>query len=406
MDIALSTFLGPSGLSYVGQEFFRCFTQHGMRVIPLWLGPPETDKDSVDSAVANAMLSASTRPFEENPIQFHAGRADEIRTLKARSALLSSFVLEGNRLNEAHIRICRGLDAVLAPSYFCRNVCLSSGVPRSKLFYLPYPLDSQLWNPEIQPTTPKADRFRFLFMNSFYERKGWDVLLKAYWQEFSANDPVELVMKSYRELDRAEPVETIIAGYAAKLGVDRNKRAPITIMDQLMPAKEVPGFMKSFDAYVSAHRSEGFGMNPWHAMALGVPVICTDYGGNCDFTKSDTSWLVKVASYSKPGPTEAKIFPHLAGTTWAEPDVQDLQRQMRSCLSNPAEASRRAAKGAKLVADAYSQAKVLAGFENALNKILPGAWEKLCISRAIEIKAKQHSERFESIAKPLTMIEI
>jgi glycosyltransferase involved in cell wall biosynthesis len=403
MDMVITTFLNPSGLSYVGQAFYKCFTRHGMRVVPLWLAMPLADW--LDPKLAAEMLAASARPFEQ-PLQFHAGRADDIIRVKNAKTVVGSIVLEGNRLGPRQIAVLQTLDAVLVPSYFCRNICATSGVPRSKLFYLPYPLDQSIWNPFVHPKEPKGERFRILWMNTCYERKGWDVMLRAFWEEFSADDPVELTMKSYREQGREEHLDILVAKFASELGMNRNTRAPVRIIDAPMAAGDMPGFMKSFDAYVSPHRSEGFGLNPWHAMALGVPVIATDYGGTCDFAKRDTAWLVKLSSYSKPSPQELSIFPHLAGTVWAEPDVADLRRQMRVCLINTVEARKRAEVGAVLVAQNYAEPKILERFKDALDTTAPGAWEQIMPNQAIERLAKQPSPKFESAEKPLRMPEI
>lgn len=407
MDIALSSYLNPSGLSWVAQEYFKCFTDYGLRVVPVWLLAPELDvKFALDPAIADSMMRASEKPLEGSPLQFHAGRADAVKVVKNNAGLVASIVLEGNALNEDHSRIVKAVDAVLVPSYFCRNVCASSGVPREKLFQVLYALDQKAWNPQVKPLVKPGDRFRFLYMNTWYERKGWDVLLRAWWQEFTADDPVELIIKSYRENDRTEPVEVSIAVLAAQMGIDRSKKAPIKVVDHLLPATMIPSFMKSFNAYVTPHRSEGFGFNPWYAMALEVPVICTDYGGNTDFCKSDTSWLVRPEKMTKPSEKEASIFPHLANTTWAEPSVNELRHQMRMCSRYPDEAARRARCGSQLVHEAYNYKKVMCGFENALKSRLPGVWEKLCLSRQLESLTNQPSERFESPDKPLTMVEI
>ena len=403
MDIVVTTFLNPSGLSYVGQAFYKCFTRQGMRVVPLWLAMPSADW--LDQKLAGEMMAASARPFDR-PLQFHAGRADDIVTVKNAKPVVGSIVLEGNRLSPKQIAVLRSLDAVLVPSFFCRNVCITSGVPRSKLFYLPYPLDASVWNQSVQPKENKGERFRLLWMNTCYERKGWDIMLRAFWEEFSADDPVELTMKSYREQGREEHLDIVVAKLAAQLGVNRSTRAPVRIIDTPMPAVEMPGFMKSFDAYVSPHRSEGFGLNPWHAMALGVPVVATDYGGTCDFAKTDTAWLVKVASHSKPSPHELSIFPQLSGTTWAEPDVADLRRQMRSCLVNTDEARKKAGVGAAFVAQNYAETRILERFKDALGRIAPDVWEQLMPNQAIERLAKQPSPKFESAEKPLRMPEI
>lgn len=401
----MSCFLGPSGLSWVGQEYFRFLTSFGFRVIPVWIMEPEL-RESLDPFLAEAMLLAASKPIGESPLQFHTGRSDELRAIKNRTACLASFVLEGNRLVDGQMRVANGVDGILVPTNFCRNACLSSGIPAKKIFRVSYPLDTRTWNPDVKPLVKKGDRYRFLYMNSWYERKGWDVLLRAWWQEFTADDPVELVIKSYRETDRQDHLDIELAKFAVKMGVDRSKKAPVTIIDQVLPAPALPGFMKSFDCYVSPHRSEGFGLNPWFAMALGVPVIATDYGGNTDFCKSDTSWLIRADEYTKPSQKELDIFPHLEGITWVEPSIKDLRFNMRHCMRYPDEAQRRARNGRQLVAFAYSYEMTHDNFADAVKSVSKGAWERLCLARNAEAVAKQPAQRFESIDKPLKMVEI
>jgi glycosyltransferase involved in cell wall biosynthesis len=407
MDLAINCFLNPSGLSYVGQAFYRLFSSQGFSVVPVWITPPDLEsRYAMNEALFDEMVAASSVAIDGCPLQFHAGAANQIKALKQRSALLASVVVEGNRLTEPQTRTLKNADAMLVPSVFCRNACLASGFPKSKVFLVPYPLDHETWNPNVKPLLQNGENFRFLYMNTWYERKGWDVLLRAYWEEFSKNDQVELVIKSYRENDRTEPVEASVAIAASRLGIDRWKRAKITVLDHLVPAKALPGFMKSFDAYVSPHRAEGFGLNIWHAAAIGLPVICTDYGGNTDFTKNDTAWLVRPSEMVRPSQKELDIFPHLAGTTWAEPDVSSLRQQMRLCFANRNESAKRAAIAADFVERTYSCERSLEAFRIALEKTAPGAWHKLCFNKDIERLANQPSERFRTNKEPISMSEI
>ena len=46
------------------------------------------------------------------------------------------------------------------------------------------------------------------------------------------------------------------------------------------------------DCYVSLHRSLGLGSTIADAMALGVPVIATSYGGNLDYMDEHNSVLI------------------------------------------------------------------------------------------------------------------
>jgi glycosyltransferase involved in cell wall biosynthesis len=164
--------------------------------------------------------------------------------------------------------------------------------------------------------------------------------------------------------------------------------------------------MKSFDCYVSPHRSEGFGMNPWHAMALGVPVICTNYGGVTDFAKDDTSWLVGVSHMSTPSHAETSIFPHLSGIRWAEPDCNHLKRNMRECLVDHKARTQKISNAAGLVHALYSPDVVMGQFKEAIETTMPGVWEQLNWTRAVEAIASQPSPKLSSTDESIRLVEI
>jgi len=401
MDLVLSCYLNVGGLSRAAQEFFKCLGGMGFRTVVMSVGLPSTEL--MDPALASEMSAAMSRQAAPGFIQLHVGIPESIFYAHDRRALLASTVVEGNFLTREQASACLSADAILVPSRFCHDVMASSGFPRGKLFLVPYPLDVSIWNPSVAPSMGPGDRFRFLYMNTWYERKGYDVLLRAWWEEFSAGDPVELVIKSYQEDTRTRPIEASLAMLALRWRVNRGRRAPIRVMDQAMGDRQVPGFMRSFDALVSPHRAEGFGMNVWYALALGVPVICTSYSGTTDFATGETSWPVKVGSMSRPGAEEVSIFPQLKDVRWAEPDVADLRRQMRACLENRAERTLRARAGVSLVTREYSQDVVMGRLREAMDKAAPGSWAMLSEgTKRLDVDPP----RFSSEDEPVEMIEV
>src|SRR5205823_482995 len=89
--------------------------------------------------------------------------------------------------------------------------------------------------------------------------------------------------------------------------------------------------------YMSLHRSEGFGLTPAEAMALGKPVIATRYGGTLDFMNDENSYLVDH-TWTKVG---RAAHPYPADAIWAEPDLDHAARLMREVFHNQAEARHR-----------------------------------------------------------------
>jgi glycosyltransferase involved in cell wall biosynthesis len=96
------------------------------------------------------------------------------------------------------------------------------------------------------------------------------------------------------------------------------------------------------DAYVSLHRSEGFGLGLAEAMALGKPVIGTAYSGNLEFMNAGNSCLVGYSLVD----VGSDAYPYPDGQVWAEPDVEAASYYMRRLVEDPrfaTELGRRAA---------------------------------------------------------------
>ena len=117
----------------------------------------------------------------------------------------------------------------------------------------------------------------------------------------------------------------------------------ILLTDELSRSDNL-GFLNVLDAYVSLHRSEGFGYTMAEAMALGVPTLGTNYSGNLDFMNHQNSWLCKYDLRT----VHRGEYPYWSARgRWAEPnldDSTDMLRDMASGGRSVAERSERAMK--------------------------------------------------------------
>ncbi len=185
--------------------------------------------------------------------------------------------------------------------------------------------------------------FAFVFdVHSHLPRKNPHAVIAAFCKAFPEQQDVRLILKSVNaDADRA--------GYAELRDLARGAR--VEFHDGYWPADQVRDLMGACDAYVSLHRSEGTGLTIAEAMALGKPVIATDWSGNTDFLDNSTGYPVAYALTT----VERNVGPYRAGETWAEPDVEHAASLMRHIVSSPHEAAQRGAAAAARMRREYSE---------------------------------------------------
>jgi len=186
----------------------------------------------------------------------------------------------------------------------------------------------------------------FLFMfdpHSFVTRKNPEGVVRAFEQAFPAGDePVRLVIKTHHGADFPDMLATLRA-----LSGDPR----VEVRDGYTSRDELLGLIAAADAFVSLHRSEGFGRGPAEAMLLGKPVILTDYSGTQDFADADVALLVPCRLV----PVAPDEYIGVEGQRWAEPDVAAAAAHMRWVVENPVQAQALGAQAKARVEARYGQ---------------------------------------------------
>lgn len=183
--------------------------------------------------------------------------------------------------------------------------------------------------------------------------------IQAFQKAFPGNRDVRLVLK-IRSIDEdhwgAGEDWPLIQNLAA--GDDR-----IEIVLGDLPAQEYWTMIADADCFLSLHRGEGFGYGLAHSLALGIPVISTDYSGPRDFCTDDTAYPVPAGL--TPVPYEKMDQTESLGD-WAEPDLDAAVEQMRAVKGDYDVALARANRGRALIESLYSQEKFARQLSDAL----------------------------------------
>jgi glycosyltransferase involved in cell wall biosynthesis len=122
------------------------------------------------------------------------------------------------------------------------------------------------------------------------------------------------------------------------------------IINKFLTRPKLLGLVNVCDAFVSLHRSEGFGRCIAEAMMLQKPVVVTNFSGNTDFNREGNSFLVDfklVASHE----TE---YPYAENNFWADPKLDSAIAQMKLVFENREMREEKALLGRKTIEDEFS----------------------------------------------------
>ncbi|MEV4311416.1 FkbM family methyltransferase [Actinocrispum sp. NPDC049592] len=219
------------------------------------------------------------------------------------------------------------LDEVWVVSEFCRAAIAPHSPVPVKVFPVPVndPGRTVAERAEGEPV-----RFLFAFdFNSVADRKNPWGLVEAFQRAFGDRDDVRLVIKSINAGRHPHQAE--------RLRSAAREDARVELIERYLTEAELADLYATSHAYVSLHRSEGFGLTVAEAMARGLAVIATNYASTTEFLDERTGWpvgyrLVEVGPANPPYPADA---------LWADPDLDEAAAAMRAVADDPAEAARR-----------------------------------------------------------------
>ena len=153
------------------------------------------------------------------------------------------------------------------------------------------------------------------------DRKNPEGVVRAFADGLRDYPDALLVIKTMY-YDEGSAYARRMSALISDLGIEHRVR----IVNECIPYQDVLDLIASSDVYISLHRGEGLGIGMMEAMALETPVICTNYGGNTDFTKPDTAFLVDYKMV--PAQTEHPVYRYVK--EWPEPDVAQAAEHLRA----------------------------------------------------------------------------
>jgi len=250
-------------------------------------------------------------------------------------------MFEADRLPPEWMPYFDAVDEVWVPSTYCKRSFERSGV-KKPIHVMHLGVDTNRFNPRVKPVRVLNKRtFCFLTVISGNpDRKGLDVLVKAYTNEFSADEDVCLIIKF---IEQASPFRDWVLPMINRSVMKDSNVPKVLYIKDVVPIERMPRLYRVADCLVAPSRAEGFNLPVIEAMASGVPVVVTAHGGHMDFLNDKNAFLIKVEKLVPTYAPRVRWYDHRI-MKWVEPDVGHLQELMRHVYENPDVAMMRAAR--------------------------------------------------------------
>lgn len=259
-----------------------------------------------------------------------------------------------DRFEPPWVKELNRMDEVWVTSEFQKESAHASGVKR-RIEVMPLGVDPDYFNPDIE-AFKLPGRFTFLAQVEWGEAFACETLLRAFTDEFGAEDKVVLVLVVRSPLADEDEAGAWASEAAAVGGTGEVEeaveamslpmdRAPVVfVVDHDVEAYQAGSLLRSADCVVLASRSSEQGLAAREALACGVPLVAIDWGTASELV--DGVRAIGVESVLVPSP--------VAGLNWADPYYGKMREALRAAHSQSEAAKREAMAASQGIRDDHS----------------------------------------------------
>ena len=221
------------------------------------------------------------------------------------------WVFELTEIPDSWVVHARGLHEIWTPSTFARDAIQAKlSIP---VHVIPTPVTSVFPERVSRAEFGLPDSAFCVLagfdLNSGRARKNPDAAIAAF----------KLAHASYRDLHLVLKVSNADKNWRAmrELRESLGGISSVTFVTESMTRHRLTRLQASCDVFLSLHRSEGFGLHLCECMALGRPVIATDWSASRDYLNSSNGVPVPFRLVE----TGGAMGPESRNCLWAEADV-------------------------------------------------------------------------------------
>ena len=290
MNINYLSPINNLGYGYSGFYILKHLIQQGHNPSLFPIGGVEVDNQNGIEYVKQAKKQAqfydknapSLRLYHQFALDQHVGKGLHV----------GFPIFELNRFNKIERHHIESQDKVFVCSEWAKRI-VEEQTSQNNISVIPLGFDQELIADMIHPIFRRDDRTECVFLNigKWEIRKGHAELIKAFNDAFNVDDKVELWVVAENVFYSKEENDWWNKEYTqSKMG----KACKVRILPRMKTHAEIIGLMNVCDVGVWPAKAEGWNMELHEMMALGKPIIATNYSGHTEFCDKGNSYLIPI----------------------------------------------------------------------------------------------------------------
>ena len=300
-------------------------------------------------------------PFYESPVPCPYPHMEWL-------AIVGRTMFETDRLPSGWDERMNKMDEIWVPTQHHKVIFERDGVTKP-VRVIGQGIDVDFWDPDrvkplewdkIDPySNCEESDFKFLSVFKWEKRKGPDILIPGFWNAFPEGKGACLIVVTSLYHDDETKVLKDLKKYWRQTHGDIDVNAisgmsipPGIVLLSGLPLEDLVRLYRSVDAFVLPSRGEGWGRPYMEAMAMGLPVIATNWSGPTEFVSDTVGYLLPILGLVDAG---LKAFPN---HQWANPDGEELKRLLSLLKDHPQEAQVKGKKARTHVVEHWSNVEV------------------------------------------------
>jgi glycosyltransferase involved in cell wall biosynthesis len=287
--------------------------------------------------------------------------------------VISYTVWETSKLHPLWADACNHVDEVWVPCDWNVESFKNSGVT-VPVYKIHHGIDTKMYD-ELPPGPSvlglDSSTYTFFSVMQWNYRKNPEGLLRSYFNTFSPEENVRLVLKAYiggghSPQKEAQMIREVVTRIKGDMQITDFPR--VSLITEQLPSEQLRSLYRDADAYVSLTHGEGFGLTMFEAGLAGKPVIATGKGGNMEYMNHENSYPVPAMWDYVYGMSTFNQW-YQGDQQWARPNLVEASKIMRHVFENREEASQKGKLLSEYIKAEFSWDKVANQMLNRLKEI-------------------------------------